>query len=222
MTAGRRYAAFLFDMDGTLLDSIPSAIRAWTNWSARHGIDTAELLRVMHGVRAVETIARFATPRMDIAAEYAALTRAEIEDVADVIEIPGAATFLSHLPADRWAIVTSAPRALAEARLAAAGLTAPPVLVTAEDVSAGKPAPDCFLAAAAKLGVAASDCLVWEDAPAGVAAAQAAGADVLVITATHATHATPLTTEQRSARDYGALTVTIGDDGWLELGERVA
>lgn len=217
MTAIGRYAAFLFDMDGTLLDSIPSAIRAWTHWATRHGIDTDELLRVMHGVRAVETITRFATPGMDVAAEYAALTRAEIEDVADVVAIPGAAAFLSRLPLDRWAIVTSAPRALAEARLAAAGLTAPQVIVTAEDVSRGKPAPDCFIAAATMLGVASADCLVWEDAPAGVAAGLAAGAEVMVITATHGAHATPLTTDQRSARDYAGLTVTAGDDGWLEL-----
>lgn len=213
----RRYAAFLFDIDGTLLDSIPSAIRAWTAWSTRHGIDTDELLRVMHGVRAVETIARFATPGMNVAAEYAELTRAEIADVDDVVAIPGAAAFLAALPADRWAIVTSAPRALAQARLSAAGLDAPAVFVTAEDVSTGKPAPDCFLAAAKKLGVAPGDCLIWEDAPAGVAAAQAAGADVMVITATHATHATPLTTRQRSVPDYSALTVTVADDGWLEL-----
>lgn len=213
----RRYAAFLFDMDGTLLDSIPSAIRAWTAWSMRHGIDTDELLRVMHGVRAVETIARFATPGMDVAAEYAKLTRAEIADVDDVVAIPGAAAFLAALPTDRWAIVTSAPRALAQARLAAAGLDAPAVFVTAEDVSTGKPAPDCFLAAAEKLGVAPGDCLIWEDAPAGVAAAHAAGADVMVITATHATHATPPTTRERTATDYSALTVTVADDGWLEL-----
>ncbi|MEH3047151.1 HAD-IA family hydrolase [Sphingomonas adhaesiva] len=217
MTVPRRYAAFLFDMDGTLLDSIPSAIRAWTGWATRHGIDTTELLRVMHGVRAIETIARFATPGMDIDAEYAALTRAEIADVDDVVEIPGAAAFVAQLPADRWAIVTSAPRALALRRLAAAGLTAPAVLVTAEDVTTGKPAPDCFLAAADRLGIAPGDCLVWEDAPAGVAAGLAAGADVMVITATHATHATPLTTDQPSARDFHALRVAVANDGWLAL-----
>ncbi|MEH3036806.1 MAG: HAD-IA family hydrolase [Sphingomonas adhaesiva] len=217
MRGRRRYAAFLFDMDGTLLDSIPSAIRAWTEWSSRHGIDADALLRVMHGVRAVETITRFATPGMDVAAEYAALTRAEIADVDDVVAIDGAAAFLASLPADRWAIVTSAPRELARARLAAAGLDAPAVFITAEDVATGKPAPDCFLAAAQRLGVAPADCLIWEDAPAGVAAAQAAGADVMVVTATHANHASPLTTRQRAVRDYGELTVTVADDGWLEL-----
>ncbi|MDR6787504.1 sugar-phosphatase [Sphingomonas sp. BE138] len=212
----RAYAAFLFDMDGTLLNSIPSAIRAWTAWANRHGIDVDALMAVMHGVRAIETIRRFAPAGVDPQAEFEALLQAEIDDVDDVVEIAGAAAFVAALPADRWAIVTSAPRSLAEVRLRAAGLTPPKVMVTADDVSRGKPAPDCFLLAAERLGVSASDCLVWEDAPAGIAAGEAAGADVMVITATH--HAR-LETPHGTVADYGALSVEVADDGALLLRE---
>ena len=214
----RRYAAFLFDMDGTLINSIPSAIRAWTAWAERHGIDVDELMAVMHGVRAIETIRRFAPPGVDPQAEFEALLQAEIDDVADVVEIPGAAAFTAALPADRWAIVTSAPRSLAEVRLRAAGLATPAVMVTADDVERGKPAPDCFLLAAERLGVSAAECLVWEDAPAGIAAGEAAGADVMVITATH--HAR-LETRHGNVVDYGTLSVEVADDGALLLHEAV-
>ncbi len=213
-----RYAAFLFDMDGTLINSIPSAIRAWTAWAEKHAIDVEKLMAVMHGVRAIETIRRFAPPGVDPQAEFEALLQAEIDDVADVVEIAGAAAFTRALPADRWAIVTSAPRSLAEVRLRAAGVTPPAVMVTADDVARGKPAPDCFLLAAERLGVAAGDCLVWEDAPAGIAAGEAAGADVMVITATH--HAR-LETAHGSVVDYGALSVEVAEDGALVLHERV-
>jgi sugar-phosphatase len=103
-------------------------------------------------------------------------------------------------------------------RLRAAGLAAPAVMVTADDIERGKPAPDCFLLAAERLGVAASDCLVWEDAPAGIAAGEAAGAGVMVVTATH--HA-PLETAHRSIEDYGSLSVEVAEDGGLLLHERV-
>jgi sugar-phosphatase len=115
--------------------------------------------------------------------------------------------------------VTSAPRSLAEVRLRAAGLGTPGVMVTADDVSQGKPAPDCFLLAAERLGVSAADCLVWEDAPAGIAAGVAAGADVMVITETH--HA-PLDTSHGTVANYGALAVEVAADGWLALRETVA
>ncbi len=210
----RRYAAFLFDMDGTLINSIPSAIRAWTNWAERHGIDVPELMAVMHGVRAIETIRRFAPPGVDAQAEFEALLQAEIDDVADVAEIAGATAFVAALPPERWAIVTSAPRSLAEVRLRAAGMTPPAVMVTADDVERGKPAPDCFLLAAERLGVSAADCLVWEDAPAGIAAAEAAGADVMVITATH--HAR-METRHGTTVDYATLTIAEAEDGSLLL-----
>ncbi|WP_223855065.1 HAD-IA family hydrolase [Ralstonia solanacearum] len=110
---------------------------------------------------------------------------AEMEDVGDIEALAGAADLLGSLPRDRWAIVTSASRELAHRRLAAAGLPLPPMLITAEDVECGKPAPDCFQLAALRLGVNVKDCLVFEDATAGIQAAEAAGAGVVVISTTH-------------------------------------
>ena len=122
---GRAFAAFLFDMDGTILSSIAAAERVWTRWAERHGIDVDTFLPTIHGVRAVDTIGRLGLPGVDAAHEAAALTLAEIADVDGIEPIAGAVAFLSSLPAGRWAIVTSSPRELAKARLAAAGIAAP-------------------------------------------------------------------------------------------------
>ncbi|AYO85625.1 HAD-IA family hydrolase [Methylobacterium brachiatum] len=206
----RRFAAFLFDMDGTIISSIASADRAWTRWAQSHGLDVARFLPTIHGVRSVDTIRRLGLPGVDPEAEAAAITQAEIEDVGDIAEIPGARAFLQALPPERWAIVTSAPRELALRRLDAAGMPVPALLVAAEDIDQGKPAPDCFLLAAERLGVAAADCLVFEDAPAGIQAGAAAGATVVVVTATH--HA-PIETAHATIPDYRALTVDAGPDG---------
>ncbi|KTT50255.1 glycerol-3-phosphatase [Pseudomonas oryzihabitans] len=213
----RPYAAFLFDMDGTLLTSVASAERAWSTWALGHGLDPAAVLAVMHGVRAVETVKRFAPAGADIAAEVQAITELEIADVADIQEIPGAAAFLAGLPAGRWALVTSASRRLAEVRLAAAGMALPPVMICAEDVTQGKPAPDCFQAGARKLGVDIGDCLVFEDAHAGFAAARAAGADAVAITATHRE---PLDLGLPTLEDYRGVSVTLDEGGKLRLTQR--
>jgi len=172
-------------MDGTLLTSIAVAERIWGRWAERHHLDVASFLPTIHGVQTVDTIRRLALPGVDPAIEAAAITRAELDDVDGIEAIAGAADFLRSLPRDRWSIVTSATRDLALRRLAAAGLPLPAVIVTAEDVNRGKPAPDGFLLAAQRLGFPISDCLVFEDAPAGIAAAEAAGASLIVITATH-------------------------------------
>jgi sugar-phosphatase len=210
----RPYAAFLFDMDGTLLTSVASAERAWSTWARGHGLDPADVLAVMHGVRAVETVKRFAPAGADTEAETRAITELEIADVADIQEIPGAAAFLASLPAGSWALVTSASRRLAEVRLAAAGMALPPVMVCAEDVTQGKPAPDCFLAGARKLGVEIGDCLVFEDAHAGFAAAKAAGADAVAITATHRE---PLELGLPTLADYRRVTVSPDENGGMRL-----
>lgn len=210
----RDFAAFLFDMDGTLLSSIAAAERVWSRWALRHGLDVATFLPTIHGMRSVETVRRQGLPGVDPEAEAAAITREEMDDVAGIEAIAGVHDFLATLPADRWAIVTSAPRALALRRIAAAGLPLPTLMIAAEDVTRGKPLPDCFLLAAERLGVQASDCLVFEDAPAGIAAAEAAGASVLVITVTHA-H--PMPTRHASVRDYAALGQRVNADGSLRL-----
>lgn len=182
---GRSFGAFLFDMDGTILTSIAAAERVWAAWATRHGIDVAAFLPTIHGMRAIETIRRQNLPGIDLQAEVEALTLAEIEDVGGIEQIPGAAGFLAALPADRWAVVTSSPRRLAIRRLEAAGLPLPPLMIAGEDVRNGKPAPDPFLLGAERLGQAPENCLVFEDAPAGIQAAEAAGSPVVVVTATH-------------------------------------
>ncbi|MBP7338492.1 HAD-IA family hydrolase [Niveispirillum sp.] len=206
----RRIEALLFDMDGTVLSSIKSAERIWAAWAERHGLDVAAFLPTIHGIQSVETIRRLGLPGVDPVAEAAAITDAEIEDVDGIDPIAGAGAFIAALPPARWAIVTSAPRRLAQARLAAAGIPLPRLLIAAEDVTRSKPAPDGFLLAAERLGVGIGNCLVLEDSPAGIAAGEASGAAVLVITATH-TH--PAATIHTSVTDYTGLSVTVATDG---------
>jgi len=210
----REFGAFLFDMDGTILTSIAAAERVWTAWARGHGIDLARFLPTLHGMRAVETITRLGLTNIDILAEVEALTQAEIDDVEGIESIAGAAAFLGSLPADRWAVVTSAPRRLAERRLSAAGLPMPPLMVAGDDVSRGKPAPDCFLLAAERLGRDPAECLVFEDAPAGIQAAEAAGMSVMVITAMHA-HAQG--TAHPTLAHYDDLALLAGDAGRFRL-----
>lgn len=206
----RTYAVFLFDMDGTLLTSIRSAERVWGTWARRHGLDVDAFLPTLHGKRTHDTISQLNLPGVDAVAEAAWITAAEIEDVADIEAIAGAAALLASLPPARWGIVTSAPRKLAEARLAAAGLPAHRLIVAAEDVEHGKPAPDPFLLGARLLGAAPADCLVFEDTDAGLRSAAAAGMDSIVVTLTH-TH--PMETSVPAVLDYADLQVHTGADG---------
>jgi len=211
---GRSYEAFLFDMDGTILTSIAAAERVWATWAKRHGLDVKAFLPTIHGVQSVETIRRLNIAGIDPVIEAAEITRREIDDVDGIDPIPGSRAFLSALPAERWAVVTSAPLGLATARLNAAKLPAPPVIVTAEDVPNGKPAPDCFLLAAKKLGTTASQCLVFEDSAAGISAAEAAGADVVVVTSTHRK---PIATRHVALLDFRAVSTRVNEDGKMIL-----
>jgi sugar-phosphatase len=210
----RSFAAFLFDMDGTLLTSIKSAERVWSAWARRHGLDVAKFLPTLHGKRTHDTIRQLGLPGVDPIAEAAWITAAEIEDVADIEAIGGAADFLASLPPDRWGIVTSAPRALAKARLAAAGLPSNNLLVASEDVKHGKPAPDPFLLGARKLGVAPADCLAFEDTLTGLQSTKAAGMESIVVTLTH-TH--PMETDVFGVLDYADLRVVRTADGRLKI-----
>jgi sugar-phosphatase len=214
MFAGRKFAAFLFDMDGTVINSIAAAERVWAEWAGRQGLDVAAFLPTIHGARAIETIGRLALPGVDAAHEAYLLLQAEAADLDGILPIVGAAAFLASLPPERWAIVTSAPRSLALLRMKAAGIPVPALMVAGEDVSHGKPAPDCFLLAGKQLGVDISDCLVFEDAPAGITAAEAAGASVMVISATHQ-H--PLPTQHAAIEGYEGVGITIDENGWIAL-----
>jgi sugar-phosphatase len=216
MFPGRAFAAFLFDADGTLLDSIAAANRVWRRWALSHGLEPENVLRVIHGRRVAESI-RLLKPDVDIERESAIVTAGEIADVEGVVAIKGAREFVSLLPPRKWAIVTSAPRALALKRLGAAGIPVPPVLVTAEDVTRGKPAPDCFQCAARLLEVAAEKCLVWEDTAAGIAAAEAAGSAAVVVSTTHDSH---FETRHPMIRDYNGLAVRSDPSGNLVLSSR--
>lgn len=141
-------------------------------------------MQIAHGVRTVETMRRVA-PHLDYEAEAAHFTAAEVVDTDGVVRIPGAGQLMADLPPDAWAIVTSAGRELAPARLRAVGLPLPQVLVTADDVRQGKPAPEPYLLGAARLGLYPADCVVMEDSPAGIQAARAAGMRVVGIASTH-------------------------------------
>jgi sugar-phosphatase len=206
----RAFGAFLFDMDGTVLNSIAAAERIWSAWAVRHGVDVETFLPTIHGVRAIDTITRLNLPGVDAEAQAAFITEAEIGDVEGIVEIPGAAKFLNSLPADRWAMVTSAPRDLALRRMAAAGIPEPAVMITAEDVQAGKPDPAGYLLAAKRLGLDARDCLIFEDATVGIQAAEAAGAPLMIITTTHQ-H--PLETVHATLASYADIRVAVDSNG---------
>jgi mannitol-1-/sugar-/sorbitol-6-phosphatase len=174
---------FLFDIDGTLVDSSAAVERAWRQVAAEFGADGDAIVASCHGRRSIDTVREFFPPP-DRAAVQERVTALELAST-DVTACRGAAGLLAALDGQPWAAVTSGPRPLMTARLGLAGLPVPAVLVTAEDVEQGKPAPDGYLRAARALGVAAADCVVVEDSPAGVAAGRAAGALVVAVTTTH-------------------------------------
>jgi sugar-phosphatase len=181
----KSYAAFLFDMDGTLISSTAVAERIYTRWAEAKGVDVQELLAILHGVRTIDVIRRLGRPDLDPETEANWIGAAERKELDGVLAIAGARDFLASLPPERWALVTSADRELMRVRMDAAGIPLPSVIVTAEDVTEGKPDPQGYELAARRLGVDPADCLVFEDAPAGIEAGERAGADVMVITATH-------------------------------------
>lgn len=178
MTLAIPCRGLLFDCDGVLVDSDATVEVSWTRWAHRWELDPTSVTAMVHGRRSADTVALLIDPA-DRGRALADIDRFEVEDAASVIAVPGAAELLSALPAEAWAVVTSGRRELATARLAAAGLPVPRVLVTADDVPRGKPDPAGYLAAAEALGVPPTACVVLEDSGAGIAAGRAAGAAVV-------------------------------------------
>ena len=173
----------LFDLDGVLVDSTPAVARVWTLWATKHGFVPEEVVRQAHGRPSFTTI-RELLPHADHEAENREVERGEIEDVEGVIPLPGALELLQTLPQNRWAIATSCTRQLAEVRIRAADLSIPKHMITSSDVQRGKPDPEPYIKAAKVLGFAPADCIVIEDAPAGIHAGKAAGCRVLALRTT--------------------------------------
>ena len=173
----------LFDLDGVLVDSTPAVARVWTQWANKHGFVPEEVVRRAHGRPSITTI-RELLPHADHEAENREVERGEIEDVEGVVPLPGALEILQAVPQNRWAIATSCTRRLAEVRIRAAGLPLPKHMITSNDVQRGKPDPEPYIKAAKILGFASADCIVIEDAPAGIRAGKASGARVLALRTT--------------------------------------
>jgi sugar-phosphatase len=174
----------LFDMDGTLVDSLAVVDRVWRKWVAGHGLFAlADAMDDCHGLPTLETVAKLA-PELDARKEADLIDAAEAADLEGLRPVAGAARLLAALPRERWGVVTSAARSVAVARLGAVGLPLPAVLITAEDVQARKPDPEPYLAAARRFGVDPARALVFEDTPVGVRAGRAAGATVVAMRTT--------------------------------------
>jgi sugar-phosphatase len=206
------FDAVIFDMDGTLIDSTPAVVRAWTTWAIEHGV-TVEQLAGHHGMPSARVV-RTLLPDHQHESAIERINALEIDDVHDIVVLPGAVDALEALSSARNAIATSCTMPLAKARIAAADLVPPSVLVTADQVEHGKPAPDPFLLAAERLGVAPERCLVVEDAPAGLTAAEAAGCYRLAVVTT-----TP--EEELVAdgvvRNLGDVEFVAADDGTIRV-----
>jgi sugar-phosphatase len=204
--------AFLFDLDGVLVDSTAYVEQQWRRWAHAKGLQPEPFLRVCHGRRAVETI-RLAAPHLDAEAEVAGLTPYEDDSLSEPPgPLAGAAQLLGLLPEESWAVATSGSRQLAVSRLRRAGLPVPRVLICAEDVTEGKPSPDAYLLAAHQLGVSPAQCIVVEDAPAGVQAAHAAGMSAIGLTTTH--------TVEQLAADACALSLAMVHVGRIDRDEQ--
>jgi sugar-phosphatase len=177
-------AAILFDLDGVLVDSTGSVTRQWRRWAEEQDLEPDKVVETAHGVRTIEIVRRLA-PHLDAEAETLRLEKREADDHEGVSVMPGAAELLKAIPEGRWCVVTSGTRYLATARLQLGNLPMPQVLVSADDVSKGKPNPEPYLMGAKLLGVNPAECLVVEDAPAGIRAAHAGGMKAIGITSTY-------------------------------------
>ena len=200
--------AVLFDMDGTLVDSTAVVEQVWGEFAGRYGLDIAEILRTSHGIQAADTVRRFAPAGADVVALTEELGAMERVRTTGIVALPGAAALLRSLPAQAVALVTSADRILADIRMDAAGLAMPAAAVTAEMVTRGKPHPEGYLTAAGMLGVDPQDAVVFEDAPAGIAAGVAAGIRTVAV----GPNTGPLPDGVLHIPDYRAVTAAVETD----------
>jgi sugar-phosphatase len=205
----------LFDMDGTLIDSTPAVERVWRQWAEQHGIPFESFRHAMHGRRAIDTLREIIPPHLDLMRELDAIDSRELIETDGIVAIPGAAKLLASLPRAAWALVTSAEFPLARVRMAAAGLPIPETIVSANDIRQGKPDPECYRLALEKLGRIAQDALVFEDAPAGLAAGHAAGCRTIAL----ATREHPKRLDAEAwLPDFSAIEVArIEHDGLIRL-----
>ena len=205
-------SAILFDLDGVLVDSTRAVDREWREWAARKGVDGDAIMAIAHGVRTVEVIRRVA-PHLDAEAEAAAIENHEAGDQRGVMVMPGSVDLVRSIPQGRWGVVTSGSRLLATNRLRHCGLPVPEDLVTSDDVTHGKPHPEPYLKGAELLGFRPADCLVIEDAPAGIQSARAAGTKVVGIASTYGLDA--LQQANAVIRRLGQIQVSLNGTGKL-------
>jgi sugar-phosphatase len=207
-------SAILFDLDGVLCDSTRAVDREWREWARRKGVDGDAVMAIAHGVRTLEVIRRVA-PHLDAEAEARQIENHEAHDQQGVCVMPGAAELVRSIPEGRWGVVTSGSRLLASARLRFCGLPVPKVLITADDVTQGKPHPEPYLKGAQAMGLSPAECLVIEDAPAGIDAARAGGMTVIGITSTYAADA--LTHADAVISGLGQIRVSLNGAGKLGI-----
>lgn len=208
-----RCRGVLFDLDGVLVDSTPAVARVWTWWAHQHGFpDPDEIVRLAHGRPSIATI-RELLPNANHEAENREMERREIEDTDGVIPLPGTLELLQAIPREKWAIVTSCTRRLAEVRIVAAGLPKPEYMITSTDITNGKPHPEPYLKGAKTLGVTGEECVVIEDAPAGIRAGKAAGAHVVALRTTASDAELRTAGADWIVNDCAELSVDPGKDG---------
>ncbi|MFB0584442.1 HAD-IA family hydrolase [Aeromonas salmonicida] len=208
-----RAEALLLDMDGTLVHSTDEVETVWRLWCRRHQLAPEPVLAMCHGLRSREVI-RALAPQLDMAQEVALLDELEIHHTGRGEAIMGSRALLSRLPAERWALVTSASQRVARHRLGSAGLPLPTLLVGAEDVVHGKPDPEPYLLGAERLGVAPANCLVFEDAPAGIQSALRAGCAVVQVGGKRLLDPAVIAVIQ----DWRQVSMEVDEKGMLQVG----
>jgi sugar-phosphatase len=213
-TAGISVRGVLFDMDGVLIDSTGADEQAWEKWAAFHGMQGTFSIQSTHGRRAVDSI-RALRPDLDPLAEARRLEAFDAEASGGIAILPGVRELLGKLLPSQWSIVTSASNALMRRRLASVGIALPPTVVTADNVQRGKPHPEPYQLAAARLGLAPAECLVIEDAPNGIRAGRLAGCNVLAVTGSH--NAAELREANWIVDSLARVKLAVSGDGWLNF-----